>query len=93
MTPRSYNILGWVLFTLGLFIFIFWANQDSKSPNGSKQTFVWTVGGAILLYFIAGFSTFTSKRLFPQAEDTSIADSQTKPLTYYNSSFMGGLMS
>ena len=91
MTPKSYNVLAWFFFTLGLLIFIYWAYRNIKSPNGSTQTFVWTVVGAILLYLLVGIYTFTGVQIVPQAEDTSFADSQTKPLKYYNSSSMAGL--
>jgi hypothetical protein len=93
MSANPYNDLGWVLFTFGLLIFIYWAYQVNTSPTGSIQTFVWTVGGAILLYLIAGIYTFTGVRIVPQSDATSITNTHTKPLTYYDSSSMGGLMS
>jgi hypothetical protein len=68
MTPKSYSVLGWFFFTFGLLVFLYWAYRDQKTPTGSIQTFVWTAGGAILLYVMAGLYAFTNTRILPQSD-------------------------
>jgi hypothetical protein len=58
MTPKSYDILGWVLFTIALLIFLAIVVKSQQPPNGNRQTMVWTIVGAILLYIITGIYTF-----------------------------------
>jgi hypothetical protein len=58
MTPKSYNILGWFLFTIVLLIFLAIIVKSQKPPTGNRQTMIWTIAGAILLYLITGIYTF-----------------------------------
>lgn len=60
MTPKSYNILGWFFFTVVLVLFLLGVKRAQQPPDGNKQTMVWIMIGAILLYIVAGLYTFTN---------------------------------
>jgi uncharacterized membrane protein YjdF len=59
MTPKTYNILGWFLFTVAVAIFLFGVKRYQQSPSGNAQTLMWIVGGSIVLYIVVGSYTFT----------------------------------
>jgi DMSO reductase anchor subunit len=58
MTPKSYNILGWFLFTVALLVFLAIVVKSQQPPTGNRQTMIWTVVGAVILYLFAGIYTF-----------------------------------
>lgn len=58
MTPKSYNILGWILFTLILIGFLAMVYRSQQPPAGNLQTMIWTIAGAVLLYVLVGIYTF-----------------------------------
>jgi hypothetical protein len=58
MTPKSYGILGWFLFTVVVIGFIYGVIRTQQPPAGNRQTMIWTVVGSIVLYVIAGIYTF-----------------------------------
>jgi hypothetical protein len=61
MTPKSYSILGWFLFTVVICIFLATVIRYQQPPAGNRQTMIWTVVGATLLYIIAGIYAFSQK--------------------------------
>jgi hypothetical protein len=59
MTPKSYGILGWFLFTVVVIGFIYGVVRTQQPPAGNRQTMIWTVAGSIALYITAGIYTFS----------------------------------